>query len=254
VAHPPGPTGPAAAPAESLTDAAGRTEAANARRLVARFGRDLWYAAEWKDWLVWDGRRWARDARGLVVQERAAAGANDLWREVADARPDDGVRRPMVAFVAASNSARGIASAVTLARSRLPVRVDRLDARPWLLNVPNGTVDLRTGAVRGHRRQDYLTMLCPTRYDPAARCPTWDRFLRDVFRGDDELIGYVRRLLGYGLTGDVREQVLPILWGRGSNGKSTFVNAVLEVLGPDYGGPRPGRCSSPARPTATRPS
>lgn len=57
--------------------------------------------------------------------------------------------------------------------------------------------------------------------------------------GDAELIGYVRRVLGHGLTGDVREQMLPIFWGEGSNGKSTLVNAVMNAIGDDYGGAPP---------------
>src|SRR5205085_7246126 len=89
-------------------------------------------------------------------------------------------------------------------------------------------------ALREHRREDLITKLCPTEYHPAARCPVFGRFLAAVFRGDDELIGYVQRLLGRCLTGDVSEQILPVFWGGGANGKSTLVNAVLETVGRDY--------------------
>jgi putative DNA primase/helicase len=104
------------------------------------------------------------------------------------------------------------------------------------LNCPNGTIDLRTGGLRPHRREDYVTKLCPTRYDPAATCPAWDRFLGSIFTGDEELIGFIRRLLGYCLTGDTREHVLAVFYGHGGNGKSTFVEVSMGTLGPDYAG------------------
>jgi putative DNA primase/helicase len=138
-------------------------------------------------------------------------------------------------------SARRINAMLDLARSEpcIPILPEQMDADPWLFNCPNGTVDLRTGALREHRREDYITKLCPTRYDPDARCPAWCRFLEAVFPtdegvADDELITFMQRLLGRCLTGDVSEQFLPIFWGSGANGKSTLVNTVLGTLGGDY--------------------
>jgi putative DNA primase/helicase len=71
-------------------------------------------------------------------------------------------------------------------------------------------------------------------YDPEAQAPVWIDFLDKVFAGDVEIIAYVQRLLGYCLTGDVSEQILPIFHGSGSNGKSTLLNVILEMLGTDY--------------------
>src|SRR5262249_51176576 len=98
----------------------------------------------------------------------------------------------------------------------------------------NGTLDLRTGELRPHRREDLLTKLCAVEYDPRARAPAWERFLAEVFPGDPALVGFLQRLLGRCLSGDVSEHVLPIFWGRGANGKPTLVNALLAVFGPDY--------------------
>ena len=103
-----------------------------------------------------------------------------------------------------------------------------------LLNVLNGTIDLYTGELCKHRPDNMITKLAPVEYDPSARCPVWREFLNKVFIGDSELIRYVQRLKGYCLTGDVREQILPIFWGAGSNGKTTFVKTVMEMLGQDY--------------------
>jgi putative DNA primase/helicase len=144
-----------------------------------------------------------------------------------------------------SESAPRINAMLDLARSEpgIPVLPEELDRDPMLLNCKNGTLDLRTGILRDHCRDDLLTKLCPTAYRPEAACPTWERFLTDIFPatgdaaeqpGNLDLIGWLQRLLGYCLTGDVSEQVLPIFWGQGANGKSTLLNAVQGVLGPDY--------------------
>jgi putative DNA primase/helicase len=128
-----------------------------------------------------------------------------------------------------------------LARSEpgVPILPEQMDRDPWLFNCDNGTLELQTGRLREHRRQDYLTKLCPTRYLPEAPCPTWERFLGAVFPDDEgepdrELIRYVQCFLGRCLTGDVTEQTLEIWWGSGANGKSTLINAVLGAIGPDY--------------------
>lgn len=140
-----------------------------------------------------------------------------------------------------SESAKHINAMLDLARSEpgIPILPDQMDRDPWLLNCANGTVGLRTGRLREHCREDHLTKLCPTPYSPDAPCPTWERFLGAVFpdpedEPDRPLITFVQRLLGRCLTGDVSEQILPIFWGSGANGKSTLVNAVLDTVGGDY--------------------
>lgn len=131
-------------------------------------------------------------------------------------------------------SARGIRDMLELAKPDLAVTPDMFDRDAWLLNCANGTLELKTGTLREHRREDYLTKLCPTEYHASAACPTWLAFLDTIFAGHAALITYIQRLMGYWLTGDVREQILPIAWGVGSNGKSTLVNAVMEAMGTDY--------------------
>lgn len=119
------------------------------------------------------------------------------------------------------------------AAPRLAVDLDILDADPMLLNCPNGTVDLRTGELRHHRAEDFLTKMTNVPFDPAAVCPRWERFLTEIFQGDGELISFIQRALGYSLTGDESEQVFFILYGVGANGKSTLITLVIQMLG-DY--------------------
>ena len=109
----------------------------------------------------------------------------------------------------------------------LPEAFDR-DA--FALNCLNGVVDLRTATIRPHQREDYLTKLCPTAFKPDAPAPAFRRFLDAIFAGNRNVVGFERRFAGYSLTGDVREQIIAIYHGGGSNGKSTLLNA----MGLDY--------------------
>src|SRR5262249_50594912 len=101
-------------------------------------------------------------------------------------------------------------------------------------NLQNGTIDLKTGKLREHRRGDLLTKLAPVNYDPHATCPLWLKCLERWMDGNNDLIGYLQRVVGYGLTGSVSEQCLWLFYGAGANGKSTFLSTILAMLG-DYG-------------------
>ena len=133
----------------------------------------------------------------------------------------------------------------------IPILPEEIDGDPGLLNCANGTLDLKTGQLREHRRGDMLTKLSPVAYNPDADCEVWERFIDQIFQSNSELILFVRRLLGYCWTGDVREQILPIFWGTGANGKSTLLNAILEMMGDDYAIAGERTCSWPARRTAS---
>ncbi|GAF95960.1 unnamed protein product, partial [marine sediment metagenome] len=109
-----------------------------------------------------------------------------------------------------------------------------LDADPMLLNMANGTLDLRTGKLREHSSLDMLTQLSGTEWDEKAGCPRWLQFLDEVFAGDQELIDYIQAAVGYSLTGSVEEHALFFCYGGGCNGKSTFLSVLQDMLG-EYG-------------------
>ncbi len=109
-----------------------------------------------------------------------------------------------------------------------------LDSDNWLLNVANGTLDLRTGQLAPHDPQQMITKLCPVEYQPGAHCSAWLKMLGEIFMGRQSLVEYVQRFLGYCLTGSVVEQILAIFWGVGANGKSTLLDLILDLLGEDY--------------------
>ena len=224
--------------AVSFWDAEGRTESANAQRLVALHGHDLRWCEPWKRWLVWDGKRWAVDQQRTV--DRLARGvASGLWAEVAAAGQKDAERKlinAMMQCAKASSQANGIKNMIALARSVPGVAVmpDVLDTDPMLLNVDNGTLDLRTGDLQSHRREDHLTKLAPVVYDEKAEATRWLKFLDEVFEGKADLIRFVQRAAGYSLTGMTSERCLFFLYGpTGNNGKTTLVSLLQTMLG-DY--------------------
>ena len=101
------------------------------------------------------------------------------------------------------------------------------------MNCPNGTVDLRTGELRTHNPTDLLTKVTHAKYNPHAKAPMFSAFLTRVLPSA-ELRRFVQRLVGYALTGETSEQILPFFYGTGANGKSTFLNIILKAVG-DYG-------------------
>jgi putative DNA primase/helicase len=121
----------------------------------------------------------------------------------------------------------------------IPALPKDMDADPWSFNCRNGTIDLQAGRLRPHRRSDLITKLCDLDYDPDAPCPLWEATLAKFFARESPerqaaLIDYWQRLCGYAMTGVVRDQVMPVAFGTGSNGKSTILGTLMDVFGPDY--------------------
>jgi putative DNA primase/helicase len=135
---------------------------------------------------------------------------------------------------------------------KVQLRHDQLDVDPMLFQVANGTIDLRTGERREPERSDYITKQSPVIHDPDAICPRWHTFLQRIqgypqanesitpearderIKRADRMITYLKRLVGMSLTADIGAQQLQFLYGTGQNGKSTFLNIILALLG-EYG-------------------
>lgn len=227
----------------------------NACALVRAHGQDLRYCHPWHVWLTWTGSHWHPDETGVLMRNAKAT-----IKRMAQRAPDldDIALKALLAHVKSSLSTAKLKAMIESAESEpaIPVLPDALDAERWLLNCPNGTLDLRTGTLRPHDRADLLTKSLAVAYDPHARCPTWDAFLWRILGGtvtpdspddgaavfeartaaDDRatrLMGFLQRAIGYSLTGETREQCLFVLHGSGANGKSTFLDVLQTLLG-DY--------------------
>jgi putative DNA primase/helicase len=208
-----------------------RTDLGNAKRLVARHGRDIRYCFSWGKWLVWDGRRWTEDDTGEVLR-RAKQTVASIYGE-AGQETDTDARKAKAKHAMASEAEAKIRAMVKMAQSEpeIPLRLADLDADPWLLNVLNGTLDLRNGARNPHRQEDLIMKLAPVEHDPATTCPKWLAFLHLILDGNQDLIHFLQKCVGYALTGDVREQCLFLLYGTGANGKTTFLEVIRALLG-----------------------
>jgi P4 family phage/plasmid primase-like protien len=212
-----------------------RTDTGNAERLVGRHGHDLKHVYG-LGWFVWTGTHWQRDETG-AVERRAKDTVRSIHEEAARVADDD-ERKELAKWAIASESATRIRAMISLARSEpgIPLRVEDLDGDPWLLNCENGTVDLSTGELREHRRENLITKVAPVEYDPDAGAPTWEAFLERALP-DESVREFVQRAVGYSLTGVVKEKVLPFLYGPKDTGKTTFVESIMNVLGDGYAQP-----------------
>ena len=237
------------------------TDDANADLLLGLHGDDILYCTDWEKWLIWDGTHWAIDTRLYI--ERLAADVPKYLRGKASENTDK--RAKLLAKMAILQNEfplpdeygklqirqkslqdkaewllklsakleltgkRGCM--LTATRHKVVTVTTELNKWEFLLNASNGTVNLSTGELQEHNREDRLTHQVGIAFDASATCPTWLAFLDSIFNSDAELIQFVQRAIGYSLTGDVREQIMMICHGCGSNGKSVFLNILKKLLG-----------------------
>jgi putative DNA primase/helicase len=209
------------------------TDLGNAGRMVRRYGDCFRHCHPWGKDLIWVGTHWKEDDVAQI-ELFAKQTVRSIYAEAAKAK-DDSVRAALAAHALKSEDVRRIRAMITLARSEpgIPIVPNEMDADPFLLNVANGTIDLRTGELREHRPEDCITKLAPVEFLPGAQCPLWEKFLDRIFDGNRDLIEYLRRVVGYSLTGHTGEQCLFFFHGSGANGKSVFLLTVKDMLA-DY--------------------
>jgi putative DNA primase/helicase len=206
------------------------TDIGNARRFAREHAGAVRYCYPWESWLYFDGGRWTKDESG-EVERRAKQTIEGMYAEAAGLIGDD--RKDLLKHALRTESAGRVTSMIALARSELPILVADLDRDQWLLNVSNGTIDLKSGALREHRAEDFITKIAPVDYDPEATCPKFEAFLHTVFAGRRPLIDFVQRVAGYSTTGVTSEQKLILEHGGGANGKTTLNQAIETAMG-DY--------------------
>ncbi len=209
------------------------TEAGAAESFCAARGDDLRYDHRRGRWLVWQGHRFIADADGAVTR-LALKHVREQQHHALDI-PDGVERQKQTEHWAKFDRRAALDNMLAIAKALPPVADagDRWDADRYVLGVSNGVVDLQSGALRPGRREDGVIMSAGVPFDPMATCPRWTQFLTEIFAGDEELVGFVQRAVGYSLLGLTSEQCLFVLYGTGANGKSTFVITVKFVLG-DY--------------------
>jgi len=202
----------------------------NAARFAFKHHETLRYVPSC-GWLMWDDVRWVWDGTDHV-QELAKGVANDIWMS-AEGVVDQTLHKAVRTHAKTTHQLSRIKAMIELARSdpRLVVLRSRLDEDPLLFGVAHGVIDLRTGAWRKTRREDFITRGSGVVYDAKAKCPLFLEFLKTVFRSDKDLIGYIQRVFGYSLTGQTSEQCFFFFHGQGANGKSTLLNVLKALVG-----------------------
>lgn len=199
------------------------TEMGNAERIAYEYGHVIKFIND-IGWFIWDGKRWKVDTK-KEIERITAKVLRSLSKsdDEAEAKWSRMCERRNIRM----NSIKDLMPLV-------PGERTDFDRHKFLFNVENGIVDLKTGKLLQHDRELGLTKITNIAFDENAKCPEWLKFLNQIFLGDQALVEYMQRLIGYSLTGDISEQIMMFLVGGGSNGKSTFINTIKDLMG-DYG-------------------
>jgi putative DNA primase/helicase len=223
------------------------TDLGNAERLIEQYGDDLLYCFTTKSWYFYDRTRWKADDQGQVYRFAASTVRSILSavqqiyeraREAAETQDDKEYERlmdmaeAMAKWGRSSESRNRLDNMVTLARPMVAINPSQFHTDPWLLNVLNGTLDLRTGRLRDQDRQNFITKLAPVETDPQAQFQLWDRFTQRILPDEDDR-EFVQRAMGYSITGLTSEEKLFFAYGPPATGKSTLLRAIGTTLG-DY--------------------
>lgn len=197
-------------------------------RFIRQHAHEMRYCPTLQSWMAWDGVRWLKDDRGLVASWAAQVGR----ASADDAR--DAAATPADSRGAAKwcNSERAVQNMLAYASRYQPLvaSAEEFDADPWLLNTPDGILNLHTGAL-GPSDPAKLMTKCTT-VGVSHETPTrFLAFIEEATGGDLALRQYLQRLFGYALTGVTNEEMLAFFWGSGGNGKSTLLDAVQRILG-----------------------
>lgn len=223
------------------------TETKLAEWFADRYQDELRYVHDLGIWRYWDGTRWAKDDTSEVSRyvKRFIRELSMTALSVAD----DDQRRFLqaIAYKCESRQKRDALEALIKKEDALKSKSSDFDRDPMLLNVINGTIDLNTQELRPHRRDDMITKLALTyrdqrtgaivtaAYDRDAACPLFEKFLKEIFpENTKDFTDFIQRAMGLTLTGLVKDGVVFLLRGDGSNGKGTLLYMVESLTG-DYG-------------------
>jgi len=207
------------------------TDLWNSDNLVKVYKGKLLHCEDWNSWLIYKNGKWVRDNTN-ETQGLAKKIIINYYKEASEIE-NDRERNRLVKHALKSSTQRAINAMIELSKSEMAVTPDVFDREPYIINLKNGTLDLRTMDFWKHRPEDMLTRQMNIEYEPLAICPRWLAFLERIFNQNQELIEFIQKALGYSLTGDTSEDCLFILYGTGQNGKTTFLRTISEIWG-DY--------------------
>ena len=206
----------------------------NAQRIIDHFGDKIRYNHVEKKWMYYDERKWCYDDTGTIFRIADASiefmSAEEM-HYIAENGADDEITKAFEKHIKNSRSRKAKKNMVEELQHHVPILPSALDKHKAIINAPNGMINLKTGALMPHDPELYITKILSAEYTDHADCPQWVSFLNDIFNGDEELIRYVQKAVGYSLTGSTAEQCVFFLYGTGRNGKSTFLEVLREMMG-----------------------
>ena len=229
---------PSALPKPTADDGAPRirafTDLGNTERFLDRHKDSFRYTAG-KGWYSFDGTRWVPESDSAVMQA-AWETVRAIGDEPEAPLPEGHKGRPPLTprgWMRQSEAGARLAAMVSLVKHApgIAVKEEAFDQHDWLFNVQNGTVDLKTGTLHPHDRNQLLSIISPVKFEPSAKCPEWLKFLEKVMQRDQELVSFLQRLAGYVLSGSTSEQAFIVNFGEGQNGKSTYLDVIKRVMG-----------------------
>lgn len=205
-------------------------DAANADRFLDRYKKRVRYVLG-NGWHRWTDKLWAPDEFGTIMQD-AIVTARAI-KDEADGVGDPDFKQRIEGWASQSQGVARLRAMTEIAATHPDVhlRPDDLDADAFLFNCTNGVIDLKTGQLRRHDPKYLMSKASLVVFDAKAVAPLWHEFLYRIFDGDDAVIEFVCRYLGYALTGDTSARLLLIFWGGGANGKSVLLRVMLHLLG-----------------------
>lgn len=207
------------------------TDIGNAERFADQYEEKLRWVPQWKKWIVWSGTHWKVD-QDLRVMSLAIESVKGIINE-AQYISDEHFRKALYKWATQSQAKARIDALLELAKSFLPMNADQLDCDPHLLNLPNGTYNLKHGRLQEHKPEDFITKITKAEYDESATCGTFLQVLSDLTKDRQDVVDYLQKAVGYSSTALTDEDVFFILFGPGRNGKSTVLETISNVLG-DY--------------------
>lgn len=205
----------------------------NAQRMFDTFGEKIRYSYVNKSWMYYDERKWCDDYLG-IIKKLADEVVESMKGDAppADLDPEE-FEKAFAKHMKNSRSSKGKTAMIKETEHRVPILPAQMDAHNHVINTPAGIINLRNGEIEPHDPKRYITKIAYADYTPHTDAPLWKQFLRDIFNGDEELIRYVQKAVGYSMTGSTQEQCIFFCYGTGRNGKSTFINIIGDMLG-DY--------------------
>ncbi|WP_368862725.1 phage/plasmid primase, P4 family [Staphylococcus haemolyticus] len=205
----------------------------NAERLRDKFGENIRYNYTSRLWMYYDGRRWKNDDTGrmkILTDKVAESIKKEKLFKSEGIDPDDMEKYRYRHWKDTRNHNKKV-NMLKECEHLLPVTNETFDKDFDLFNTQNGYLNLKTGELKEHDKQQYFTKISNVEYTDKSDCPKWEEFLNDIFLDNRELIKFIQRAVGYSLSGYTTEQVLMVLYGNGRNGKSVFLDILNEIFG-----------------------